>query len=134
MLRRFNPDLVPVAGESGAYMAVPREVGTDEQGEPILGNAFYTVLYSLYYDGRYLAVILFPLVFGYFLAASYLDWLKNGSLASLVMLVLLMYVGLFSLFQSPVESLRFWGALILLTVLKKLDLTFLAPSPAPSEP
>jgi oligosaccharide repeat unit polymerase len=133
MLRRFNPDLVPVAGESGAYMAVPRVVGTDERGKPIMGNAFYTVLYTLYYDGRYLAVILIPLIFGYFLAASYLDWLKNGSLASLVMLVLLMYVGLFSLFQSPIESLRFWGALILLALLKHLNLTFLVPSPAAPE-
>ncbi|OGD18261.1 MAG: hypothetical protein A2W03_14060 [Candidatus Aminicenantes bacterium RBG_16_63_16] len=134
MLRRFNPGLIPVAGESGAYMAVPQEVGRDEKGEPLLANAFYTVLYSLYFDGRYLAVILIPLGFGYFLARSYLDWLKNGSLVSLALLILLMYVGLFSLFQSPAESLRFWGALMLLALMKKLNLTFLRASPAAQKP
>ena len=130
LLRRVNPDLVPMAGENGVVMAEPREAGRDGHGQPILANAFYTILYSLYFDGRYLAVILLPLVFGFLLARSYLDWLKNGSLASLALLLLLMYVGIFSLFQSPVETPRFWGALVLLPVMKKIDLTCLAAGPA----
>jgi oligosaccharide repeat unit polymerase len=132
-LRRVNPDLVPMAGENGAHMAVPREVGNDEMGEPVLANAFYTVLYSLYFDGRYLAVILIPFVFGIFLGRSYLDWLKNGSLAGLALLLVLMYAGIFSLFQSPAESLRFWGSLLLLALAKKANLDFLTSrSPAPN--
>jgi oligosaccharide repeat unit polymerase len=134
LLRRLNSGLVPVAGESGMYMAEQREVGKDKKGDPIMGNAFYTVLYSLYFDGRYLTVVLIPLVFGYFLAASYLDWLKNGSLGSLALLILLMYVGLFSLFQSPAEGLRFWVGLMLLALLKRLNLSFLARSPASPKP
>jgi oligosaccharide repeat unit polymerase len=123
-LRRFNPDLVPIAGESGTYMNEKRQVGRDAQGEPIYANAFYTILYSLYFDGRYLAVIFFSLVFGYFLSVNYLNWLKNGALANLAILILLMYVGFFSLFQSPVEGMKFWVALLLIPFMKRFTLAF----------
>jgi len=126
-LRRFNPDIVPVAQESGAYMAESRQVGRDAKGGPILGNAFYTILYSLYYDGRYLAVIFFSLVFGFFLSSSWLNWIKNGGLTSLAAVVLLTYVGVFSLFQSPVEGLKFWVALLLIPWMKRFSLAFVKP-------
>ena len=126
-LRRFNPDLVPVAQESGAYMAWARPVGRDAEGEPILGNAFYTILFSLYYDGRYFAVVLLPFVFGFFLARSWQNWIRNGSLASLTAVILLTYVGVFSLFQSPVEGLKFWVALFLISWMNRFSLDFLKP-------
>jgi oligosaccharide repeat unit polymerase len=126
-LRRFNPDIVPVAQESGAYMAEAREVGRDARGEPILGNAFYTILYSLYYDGRYPAVVVFSLVFGFFLARSWQGWIRNGRLASLSAAVLLTYVGVFSIFQSPVEGLKFWVALLFIPVMNRFTLSFLKP-------
>jgi len=125
MLRRFNSDLTPIAGESGRYMDEPRQVGEDENRGPIFGNAFYTVLYSLYFDGRYLAVLLVSLVFGYGVSASYLKWLKQGSLPGLAMVILLLYAGVFSLFQSPVEGLKFWIALFLIAALKRFSLASL---------
>lgn len=127
-LRRFNQDIIPVAQESGAYMAESRQVGRNARGEPIYGNAFYTILYSLYYDGRYLAVILFSLVFGYFLSSTYLNWLKNGAMSSLMTAILLTYVGVFSLFQSPVEGLKFWVSLLLIPWMTRFSLAFVKPA------
>jgi oligosaccharide repeat unit polymerase len=127
-LRRFNPSLVPIAGENGIYMQERHQVGRDGRGEPIFANAFYTILYSMYFDGRYLAIVLFSLVFGYFLSSSYQNWRKNGGLASLIGLILLMYVGVFSIFQSPVEGMKFWVALLLILWLKKFSLAFVRQS------
>ena len=126
-LRRFNPDIVPVAQESGAYMAEARQVGRDDRGQPILGNAFYTILFSLYYDGRYLAVVFLSLVFGFFLSKNWQSWIRTGSLASLTAAVLLSYVGVFSIFQSPVEGLKFWVALLLIPWLNRFSLGFVKP-------
>ncbi len=128
-LRRFNPDIVPTAQESGAYMAENRQVGTDSRGEPIFGNAFYTILFSLYYDGRYFAVILLSMAFGCALSAAYANWLKNGALSSLAAIILLTYVGVFSLFQSPVEGVKFWVALFLIPWMKWFSLGFVKPEP-----
>ena len=133
LLRRFNSDLTPIAGESGRYMDEPRQVGEDEQGGPIFGNAFYTILYSLYFDGRYLAVLLVSLIFGYGVSASYLKWLKQGSLPGLAMVILLMYAGVFSLFQSPAEGLKFWIALLLVAAMKRFSLANLRTKYEPEE-
>ncbi len=125
LLRRFDNRLVPMAGESGKHFDEQRVVGEDPEGRSITANAFYTVLYSLYYDGRYLAVVFLPLLFGYLIASRYLDWLKNGGLDSLILLTLLMYLGIFSLFQSPLEGLKFWLALVFLVWMKTFSLAFL---------
>ena len=96
-------------------------------------NAFYTVLYSLYFDGRYIAVLLVSLIFGYGISSSYLKWLKQGSLAGLAMVILLMYAGVFSLFQSPVEGLKFWIALFLTAAMKRFSLANLRTKHEPEE-
>jgi oligosaccharide repeat unit polymerase len=124
ILRRLDKTIIPIAGESGIYFDERRIVGEDREGNPITANAFYTILYSLYFDGRYLTVVLVPLLFGYFLTSQYLSWLKNGSLDNLILLILLIYLGIFSLFQSPVEGIKFWAALLLVVGMKKFSLAF----------
>jgi oligosaccharide repeat unit polymerase len=127
ILRRFDSRIVPMAGENGQYMHAERVIGLDKNNQPIKGNAFYTILYSLYLDGRYFFVILMPFLFGYFVAAHYLRWIKNGSFINLAFLIILMYLALFSLFQSPVEGLKFWIGLLLVVLLRMISF------PAPGE-
>lgn len=127
ILRRFDSRIVPVAGESGQYMRTPRVIGLDKNNQPIKGNAFYTILYSLYLDGRYFFVIFMSFLFGYFVAIHYLKWIKNGSFINLSFLILLMYLALFSLFHSPVEGLKFWIGLLLVLLLRMISF------PAPGE-
>jgi hypothetical protein len=116
-----------MAGENGQYMQTARVIGLDKNNQPIKGNAFYTILYSLYLDGRYFFVILMPFLFGYFVAAHYLKWIKNGSYINLAFLIILMYLALFSLFQSPVEGLKFWIGLLMVVLLRMISF------PAPRE-
>lgn len=124
-LRRFNRTIVPMSAESGLYFDEQRVVGEDREGQPIKGNAFFTVLYSLYFDGRYVFVIVFPLFFGYFVSRHYLDWLRHGSLNSLILLLLFLYLGIFSLFQSPLEGSKFWPSLLLAFGMKTFSLGFI---------
>ncbi len=133
MLRRFNRTIVPMAGESGLYFDEQRVVGEDREGRPIKGNAFFTILYSLYFDGRYLFVIALPFVFGYLVSSHYLNWLKNGSLDRLILLILFLYLGFFSLFQSPLEGVKFWFSLFLVLWMKNFGLGFLKKNGSPDE-
>jgi len=97
-------------------------VGYDLNGYPILYNAFYTILYSMYLDGRELVFFAIPFLYGYFLSNLYQDWLVTGEIGTLMILNLLTYVGIFSIFQSPVEGTIFWGTLLLLFLFNRVRL------------
>ena len=116
-LRRVDQRATSIVQESGTYRHEIRVVGYDEDGIPILYNAFYTVLYSLYFDGRDLFVVFIPFLFGYAVSSLYADWLRRGAIGSLMVLVLLFHVGVFSLFYSPVEEPGLWMVLVALLIL-----------------
>jgi len=113
-LRRIDPKARSIVQESGTHKHDFQVVGYDENGFPILHNAFYTVLYTLYFDGRDLFIALVPFLFGYTVSASYADWMRRGRIGTLMLLVHLMYLGVFSLFYSPVEDYKFWMVMIAL--------------------
>jgi oligosaccharide repeat unit polymerase len=129
-LRRLDNELQSVSNRNGPLMREFQVVGYDPDGIPLLYNAFYTVLYTLYQDGREFSFFLVPFLFGYFLSTRYLDWLKGGDLGTLMLLNALLYVGFFSLFQSPVEGIIFWISIILLFMINRarLPVRFVRPS------
>lgn len=120
-LRRVDPKARSIVQEGGDYKHDFQIVGYDENGFPILHNAFYTVLYSLYFDGRDLFIAIIPFLFGYAVSALYADWMRRGRIGSLMLLVHLMYLGWFSLFYSPVEDHKFWMVLIALLLVNALQ-------------
>ena len=119
VLRRLDNDLQSVSNLNGPLMREFQVVGYDPVGNPILYNAFYTILYTMYQDGREFSFLVVPFLFGYFLSTRYLDWLRGGDIGTLMLLNALLYVGFFSLFQSPVEGIIFWISIILLFIINR---------------
>jgi hypothetical protein len=118
LLNRFVKTVSPQNEENAMYRDVPVIVG---DGESRL-NAFYTVLHSLYLDGRWLAVFLGPFCFGVALGYWYLAFLRTGQEYALVWLQFLSYIGFFSLFQSPCEEARTFTAILFVFLLSRFSL------------
>ena len=109
--------------------AVTREIATtlhtfqvlgQDRGMSVLMNAFGTVLYPIYLDGRELMVLVAPWFYGYWLTLLYQRWIQNEDIHSLMLVLLLFYVGIFSIFQSSISDFRFWPVLLGIVTLNKV--------------
>ena len=120
LLRRIDRNLQSISNENSPLMREFQVVGWDYDGYPILYNAFYTILYSMYLDGRELFFFAIPFLYGYFLSTRYQDWIGTGEIGTLMVLNMLTYTGIFSIFQSPVEGTIFWVTLLLLFLFNRI--------------
>lgn len=75
-------------------------------------NSFYTILYTLYSDGRYIGLFLGGLVIGWFLKLYYRRWLADNSTYSLLWVILITNTMIFSVFISQLEIMRTWMLII----------------------
>jgi oligosaccharide repeat unit polymerase len=115
--RKIDAGVRSVVNDNGSYLLEYRDIGPG-----ITMNAFGTIMYSMYMDGREVAIVLFSALFGYFLMGHYLAWRKQRRAHSLMMCVLFGYVGFMGLFNSPLSGPHFWGSLLLFAVVNRLRL------------
>ena len=92
-------------------------VGLD--GNIQLGNAFYTMIYFFYIDGREFGVFILSFILGYLTSCFYTNWIKTNNLYSLAYLLILLYGTLMSIFNYSFSS-NFWVSLFLVFVFHKL--------------
>ncbi|MFO0515162.1 MAG: O-antigen polymerase [bacterium] len=88
-------------------------------GNMQLGNAFYTMIYFFYMDGREFAVFILYFILGYLTSYFYTNWIKTSNLYSLAYLLILLYGTLMSIFNYRFSS-DFWISLFLVFVFHKL--------------
>ncbi|MDB9786880.1 oligosaccharide repeat unit polymerase [Bacteriovoracaceae bacterium] len=112
----FQNYITPVQ-ETALKMTQATNIGTNLNGSPKKYNAFYTVLYTLYLDGREFFVFLVPFLFGTLFMKYYHYWTISKSPVHLSILLSFIYVVIFSIFQSPIETPIFWISLIYLNSL-----------------
>jgi len=118
-IRRFDKSIRDVSGEIGEYLHDYRVLGQN-QGIPVLMNAFATILYPLYFDGREIMVFIVPWFYGYWLTLLYRRWIQNEDIHSFMLVLLLLYVGIFSIFHSFAADFRFWPVLLGFITLHKV--------------
>jgi len=118
-IRRLDKSVQAVAIEIGETLHTFQVLGQD-RGMPVLMNAFGTVLYPIYLDGRELMVLVAPWFYGYWLTLLYQRWIQNEDIHSLMLVLLLFYVGVFSIFQSYISDFRFWPVLLGIVTLNKV--------------
>lgn len=87
-------------------------------------NAFYTMVYDFYIDGREIGVFIFSFILGYITSLFYQDWIKNNNLYSLSWLLLFLYISLMSIFQSQFSSIPTWGFMLLLLLIQNYKYVF----------
>ncbi|MBA4317252.1 MAG: hypothetical protein C0412_02525 [Flavobacterium sp.] len=91
-------------------------VGYDKtlSGGKIFSNAFYTVLYPFYLDGRIFGVFLFPFVYGFFLMKFFLHQIKNQDIYSFAMVLFLFFTGYTSLFSTSILLFYYWVSFLII--------------------
>jgi len=102
--------LESVAMGNGIYQNYFIPIGFSEVRGTIYANGYYTVFYSLFQDFRWPGVIGGCFFYGRLLNKSYSRYIWHGRFSSLYLLNTLMFLGLFGIFQSPLESPGFWVA------------------------
>ena len=104
VIRRFEPDYnsyySSIVGDH--HLAV--QTGVNKEGLPIYHNAFYTMLFPLYSDGRELTVFFIPLLFGFAISRSYQIYRKTLDAYHYMIILLIMFMFIFSLFLSMIGS------------------------------
>jgi oligosaccharide repeat unit polymerase len=93
--------------------------------EPIESNAFYTILYYLYLDGRIFGVVIIPILYGYFLMSFYLKWKKNNNAYFFTMIVFLFMIGFNALKMPMVIRQFFWPTFILIWAFGNVKIPFI---------
>lgn len=122
IFRRVSNTARSLNNDFGSELSEFRKVGPGDGPPGIYMNAYNTILYSLYIDGREIAVILLPMVFGYFIMGHYLAWKRQQRIHSLMICVLLSGIGFVGLFDTPLSGPELWGTLIVICGLNRLRL------------
>lgn len=122
LFRKVDPSVQSVVNENGAYLSKFRRIGYGEAGEGVYLNAFNTILYTMYMDGREVYVILLSMLFGYFMMGHYLAWKRQRRAHSLMVSSLLAGIAFIGLFNSPLMGAHLWGTLIVFLVVNRVRL------------
>jgi oligosaccharide repeat unit polymerase len=122
----FIRRLSPTYDSHYSYMVkdhhLPVETGYDKNGFPLYHNAFYTMLFTLYADGREFFVFFIPLLISTFLSFYYVKFKKTNYIFDFVIVLFFMFVFIFSLFQSMLQShIVFLTLLFLLYIGKRVN-------------
>jgi oligosaccharide repeat unit polymerase len=75
-------------------------------------NSYYTLLYTLYSDGRFIGVILGGLILGFSLNYYFKRWIKFQQTRDAFYVILIMSVLVMSIFISQLEIMRSWILLV----------------------
>ena len=110
--KNAQPDL------NGLALMPNREVGRDPDGNPKFYNAFGSVLYSLYRDGRQMFIIFAGVIFG-FLASFFSESLRYKNSYGITFLTALAFIGIYGIFQPVLEGPALLSILIIVITYKK---------------
>jgi oligosaccharide repeat unit polymerase len=122
LLRSFDTSVVPATNRTGADFREFRKIGVSPEGDDLVLNAFNTILYTLYIDGREPFLILMCFLYGWFMMGHYSSWIRQKRLHSLMMSSFFAYIGFIGLFNSPIGSGMLWGGLLLIVGLNRIKL------------
>jgi oligosaccharide repeat unit polymerase len=121
VLRRVEGSFRSVSRETGQVMNRYRKIGYGDGGV-IEMNAFNTILYTLYLDGRELFILIFGFLYGFFIMFQYNKFVKNKRFKNLIYINMLTYIGVMGIFNSPLEGSTTALMFLIVLVLDKIKL------------
>lgn len=107
---------------NGLALSEGREVGQNAAGGKIYYNAFGSVLFSLYRDGKIFFIVAAGIVFGFF-AAHFSESLRYKHAYGMTLLVSLSFIGIYGIFQPVLEGPVLLAVLVLVLMHKALKRT-----------
>lgn len=101
-IRRIYRDYTPYSYINGRYIYEHYPIGMRE-GRLIYSNAYFTILYPLYLDWRWVGIVCFPFLVGYVNSRLYARWVGGGSELSFALCLFITVNCLMALFLTPTE-------------------------------
>lgn len=123
LMRRFDPSYVNPGAEAVAYRQQFRTVGQWEN-RPVTYNAYYTFMFTVLADGGRVYAVLGPFCLGWWCMGNYRRYLATAAFRPFCYVMLSVWLGVFSLFQSAIESSAFWTAILAVNVIVLLASAF----------
>jgi len=120
-LRRFGVDTIPTIDRLGEYWQKIVFLGADDIGNSVQVNAFYTTLYPIFYDFRYIGVILIPGIFLYFLMLHVKAYNRYRNITSLFVIIFITVFFITSIFDSKITAPDFTVIMYFVVFLKPLE-------------
>jgi len=120
--RQINGSARSLNNDIGSDLNEFRKIGPGDGPPGTYMNAYNTILYSLYIDGREIGVVLISLVWGYLTMGHYIAWRQQRRIHSFMMCMLLVGIAFMGLFNSPLAGSDFWGSMILMCGVNRLRL------------
>lgn len=117
-IRRVDDSIDSASGQNAEYLAIPRELGFNEDQNPYFYNAFGTVFYTFFIDGGYMFIVGGFFIFGWFFSRVRIIFI-GGRFYYVGLLYLLFYSGIHMVFGSPIESTNWWLSFIAIYYLTK---------------
>lgn len=112
LVRRFDPTYTNKGIDAIAYRQQFRTVG-QWANRPVIYNAYYTFMFTLLADGGLFYAFAGPVLLGWWCMASYRRFVASSAFMPFCGVLLSVWVAVFSLFQSAIESSAFWTCLLL---------------------
>lgn len=110
IVRRFDRSVDSLLVKSNLQRNEFVEIGGERQKQY---NAYYTILYNLYLDGRYFGIVLGGILFGFLISFNFYNWKQSFCVSSLFLTQVFYFAIFFSIFTTPVETLNFTGGIVL---------------------
>lgn len=123
VFRRVDNSARSINNDFGSELNEFRKVGPGDGPPGRYMNAYNTILYSMYIDGRELAVVLLSMMWGYFIMGHYLAWQRQRRIHSFMICVLLAGISFIGLFNTPLAGPELWGTLIILFGINRMRLS-----------
>ena len=110
-IRRLDPTYTNKGIDAIAYRQQFRTVG-QWANRPVIYNAYYTFMFTVLADGGLFYAFAGPLLLGWWCMASYRRFVASSAFRPFFGVLLSVWLAVFSLFQSAVESSAFWTCLL----------------------
>jgi len=123
IFRRVDNSARSLNNDLGSDLSEFRKVGPGDGPPGIYMNAYNTILYSMYIDGRELGIVLLSTTWGYFIMGHYLAWRRQQRMHSFMICALLAGIGFMGLFNTPLAGPELWGTLIVLFAINRMRLS-----------
>ncbi|WP_279143961.1 O-antigen polymerase [Photobacterium phosphoreum] len=113
-IRRFDPSYVPDFFRMKDIVSF-FVIGRSNTGVDLQANAYYTILYTLYSDGREIGVLFLSMIFGYVLIYNYRCRRNEINFLFFCFFFFFLY---FSVFMSPLEMRGVWALFIYMVLFR----------------
>lgn len=122
VFRKIDESARSLNNDIGSDLNEFRKIGPGDGPPGTHMNAYNTIIYSLYIDGREVGIALISILWGYFAMGHYIAWRTQRRIHSFMVCMLMVGIAFMGLFNSPLAGSDFWGSMIFICGVNRVKL------------